>query len=138
MSIQYINNDWISTLSIRYVSYSIFVTTHVHILRSTPNQPPATPQHPHRPSLSLWLTLSLACVQTGRVIPQDGASCFDNSCEAQCLLQQNTAWPIISRMSALGSLLCHPKEDQVAFTLCNPLTQNRNNLSTSITIPFVG
>ena len=90
-----------------------------------------------RPSLSLRPTLSLACVQTGWVIPQDEASCFDNSCEAQCLLQHNTDCPIISKMSALSSLLHQPKEDQVAFTLCDPLTRNRNILSTGIMIPFV-
>ena len=96
------------------------------------------PESPgRRPSLSLRPTLPPACVQTGGVIPQDGASCFVNSCEAQRILQQNTERPIISKMSALGSLLRHPEEDQVTFTLCDPLTQNRNILSTGIMILFV-
>lgn len=86
---------------------------------------------------SLWSTLSLTHVQMGWVIPQDGASCFDNSCEAQCLLQQNTNWLSSAKCQPSASLLHHPKEDQVAFTICDPLTQNRNNLSTAVMIPFV-
>lgn len=69
-----------------------------------------------------------------RVIPQDEASCFDNSCEAQCLFQQNTDWLIISKMLAISSLFANLKEDQVACMICDPLTQNRNNLSTAVMI----
>lgn len=96
-------------------------------------------KHTHTEALPRPLAnpVPVMCADGLHVIPQDGASCFDNSCEVQCLLQQNTDWPISSKMSALCSLLHHPKEDRVAFPLCDPVTQNRNILSTGIMIPFV-
>lgn len=50
--------------------------------------------------MPLWPTPSLACVQTGWVIPQDGACCFDNSCEVQCLLQPT--------QTGLSAVKCQP------------------------------
>lgn len=38
----------------------------------------------------------LVCVQMARVIPKDVATCLDNSCEEQCLSQQNRDCPITS------------------------------------------